>query len=147
VRWPGIVTLVLGIAQVALAITLVTTTGLGSAGVALAGAIVLTMKNAIFTPWYCARILKQPAWTFIAPMVPSLVAAVAVTGAAYCVADALGSTRLLPLALAGAGLGLVYAPLCLLLAFRHSERLAVLRLITGRRDEAGPIDPVDPAVP
>ena len=65
VRWPGIVTLVLGVMNVLLGITLAGPLGLGLMGVALSGCIVLTLKNVVFTPWYAARLCGLPPWPFL----------------------------------------------------------------------------------
>jgi membrane protein EpsK len=72
VRLPAIVTLLMGIANTVLALTLATLTDWGYLSIAVAGAIILTSKNTIFTPLYVARILQLPWYTFY----PSLLAAV-----------------------------------------------------------------------
>ncbi len=54
---PGLISLAFGFLNFILAILLSVTFDLGIYGVALAGAIVLTAKNAIFTPLYAAYIL------------------------------------------------------------------------------------------
>ncbi len=58
VKIPALVTLFLGLVNVLLAILLIKSTNLGYYGVALAGAAVLTLKNALFTTYYVARILE-----------------------------------------------------------------------------------------
>jgi membrane protein EpsK len=68
VRIPGIVTMLMGIGNVALAIVLSKRLGWGIYGIALAGTIMLTAKNAIFTPVYAAHILKIHYATFIKPI-------------------------------------------------------------------------------
>ncbi len=65
VVWPGLVTLIMGIANLVLAIFLAKYVGWGIYGVAVAGAILLTAKNALFTPIYGALILRQPWYTFL----------------------------------------------------------------------------------
>ena len=40
----------------------------------LASAIVLTLKNAIFTPWYTARVLGVQSVTFTRSMLPGIIA-------------------------------------------------------------------------
>lgn len=64
VKIPGLVTLFSGLFNLILAILLVKYTNLGFYGVALAGAIALTLKNAIFTPWYTSKILKIENYFF-----------------------------------------------------------------------------------
>jgi len=74
VKIPGIVTLIMGIGNVLLAIILSLYTGWGYYGVAIAGAIVLTSKNAIFTPWYATRVLQVSKKTFFRAMLPGVIA-------------------------------------------------------------------------
>lgn len=78
VRVPGVVTLVMGIGNIALAIALPLLTGWGYYGVAAAGAIVLTTKNALFTPWYATKILGVDVHTFTRSMLPGVVTAIIV---------------------------------------------------------------------
>lgn len=65
VKIPGLVTLFLGIVNLILAITLVLYTQLGIYAIILAGAIVLTSKNALFLPLYSANILGLPKFIFM----------------------------------------------------------------------------------
>lgn len=71
VKLPGLVTFFMGIVNVVCAYLLGVTFGMGIIGVALGGAIVLTLKNAIFTPIYGAKILHLPATSFIKPLINS----------------------------------------------------------------------------
>lgn len=68
VKLPGWVTLVMGMGNLFLAIFLSKFCGWGLYGIAGAGAIVLTIKNAFFTPFYAAHILGLPLLTFIKPI-------------------------------------------------------------------------------
>lgn len=76
VRVPGLVTFFMGIGNFALAVAIPLVTGWGYYGVAIAGAIVLTMKNTIFTPWYATKVLGVNTHTFTQSMLPGIVAAV-----------------------------------------------------------------------
>ncbi len=67
VRVPAVVTLVMGGFNLALAVTAAAYLGWGAMGVAVAGAAVLSAKNAIWTPLYTARILKVRWHTFFKP--------------------------------------------------------------------------------
>ncbi|MEZ4642790.1 MAG: oligosaccharide flippase family protein [Chloroflexota bacterium] len=82
VRWPGIITLLFGVINLLLAIWWVRWDTMGI-GIALAGAIVLTIKNSIFTPIYGAYIQKLPWYTFLWPILPSLVGFVLVSVSGY----------------------------------------------------------------
>jgi len=64
VRIPGIVSIFMGFANFILAIILSNIPGWGYYGVAIAGAIVLTLKNTFFTPWYATKVLNVDKNTF-----------------------------------------------------------------------------------
>lgn len=64
VRLPGLLTCCMGIINLLLALLLAGPIGLGMYGVAIAGAIMLTTQNLIFTPWYTAHILGIKYKTF-----------------------------------------------------------------------------------
>jgi len=76
VRLPGIVTCVMGVGNLLLALGLGIFTDMGMYGVAFAGALMLTLKNALFTPVYGATIIHQPWHTFLKEMA-TITAAVA----------------------------------------------------------------------
>jgi len=65
VRWPGLVTFFMGVVNLVLALSFIKYFNWGVYGVAIAGAIVLTAKNALFTPIYGAIILHQPWYMFL----------------------------------------------------------------------------------
>ncbi|MEZ4736416.1 MAG: hypothetical protein R3E79_55730 [Caldilineaceae bacterium] len=77
VRWPGLVTLFMGILNVFLAMYWV---GWGQygLGVAVAGAVILTLKNAVFTPLYASRIQRLPWFTYLNDLLPGIIATVIV---------------------------------------------------------------------
>ncbi len=108
VRVPGIVTFFMGIGNFGLAVALPLLTGLGYYGVALAGAIVLTLKNAFFTPWYATRVLGVGAHTFTRSMLPGIVATVLIGVAAATLGAVLSLPALVTLAVAGAVISLAY---------------------------------------
>jgi membrane protein EpsK len=62
VKTPALVTIVMGVANLGLALLLAGPAGWGLYGIAAAGAIMLTAKNVCFTPAYAARILGK-RWT------------------------------------------------------------------------------------
>lgn len=63
VRLPTLVQVGMGVVSAVLAITLARVSGWGMYGVAAAGAIVLTTKNAVFTPAYAAYVPRRPLTT------------------------------------------------------------------------------------
>jgi O-antigen/teichoic acid export membrane protein len=83
VRVPGIVSLISGVVNIILAISLAKWSGLGYLGIAVAGAIVLTSKNVIFTSLYGARILKLPWWTFLPSTINGAIGFLAVSIGSY----------------------------------------------------------------
>ena len=108
VRVPGLVTFFMGIGNFCLAIALPLLTGLGYYGIAAAGAIVLTLKNALFTPWYATRILGVGAHTFTSSMLPGIAATVLIGVLAGALGAVLPLSALVPLAIVGTAITLVY---------------------------------------
>jgi len=108
VRLPGIVTFFMGIGNFALAIALALLTGWGFYGVALAGAIVLTLKNALFTPWYATRILGVGVHTFTRSMIPGIAATALIGILSVLLAIVFPLFALITLAVTGASITLVY---------------------------------------
>jgi O-antigen/teichoic acid export membrane protein len=78
VRIPGIVSFFMGIGNFLLAVMIPYLTGWNYYGVALAGAIMLTLKNAFFTPWYATKILGIPKNTFIKSMIPGVLSVISI---------------------------------------------------------------------
>lgn len=70
---PAVVTLSMGVGNLLLAVALSGPLGLGPYGIALAGAIMLTLRNFVFTPIYSAHITGQHCFkysgSFIKPMI------------------------------------------------------------------------------
>lgn len=80
VRIPGIVTLIMGIANVILALTLPPLLGWGYYGVAIAGAIVLTLRSGFFVPWYATKIMGITPNTFTKSIISGVIAVLIITG-------------------------------------------------------------------
>ena len=87
VRVPALVTLFMGILNLLLAISFVKYLHWGIYGVAIAGAIVLTAKNALFTPVYAARILREPWHTFVRPYLSALGLVIGLTTIGFVIND------------------------------------------------------------
>lgn len=83
VRVPAIVTILGGSANLGLAVVLAKFTSWGPVSVALAGAVVFTLRNSLFTNIYSARILKLSWWRFFPGIFSSVVAALLLGFAAY----------------------------------------------------------------
>jgi len=73
----GSVTVFMGICNLVLAVILSLYSGLGYYGIALAGVIILTLRNAVFTPWFAAKILGKNSGVFIKEIIPAIVAGIA----------------------------------------------------------------------
>ncbi|MFA7535182.1 MAG: oligosaccharide flippase family protein [Desulfuromonadales bacterium] len=80
VKFPAILTFVLGGANLLLAILFATRTNWGFYGVAAAGVIVLTVKNLLFTPFYAAHILELPKFAFFRPLLGGATAFLTLSG-------------------------------------------------------------------
>ena len=112
VRLPGIVTFGTGVINAGLAISLAVWSGWGFISIAIAGAIVNTARNTVFTPIYAARVLKLPWHTFLPSMVNGVLGSVIVGALTYWAASMwpLMSWKLLVLiGLTSSGLYLVMA--------------------------------------
>ena len=132
VRWPGIVSLAMGAGNLALAIILAGPMNLGIYGVAAAGAITLTSKNAIYTPIYTAGILGRRLTAFFGAMMPSVVATALVAGAATAlssVTDLASWPRLLCACIA---VTVPYVPLAYFLLISGEERQTIRSLVFQR---------------
>jgi membrane protein EpsK len=77
VKVPGLVTLAVGVLNLALALLLARGLGWGLYGIAAAGAITLTFRHVVFTPLYGASVLHRPYRTFYRYVIPTLVATLA----------------------------------------------------------------------
>jgi membrane protein EpsK len=108
VRVPGIVTLMMGIGNIALAIVLAHLTNWGYYSVAAAGAMVLTAKNAFFTPWYATKILDAETNTFTRSMIPGVIATILVGISAASISFIFTFSSIIMLFVAGAGISIIY---------------------------------------
>lgn len=132
VRLPGIMTLVMGMVNAFLAVALALWSGWGYMSIAIAGAIVLTTKNAIFTPLYNAHILRVPWWTFQISLVKSTLAWFGVFLLSYWAASTFVLHSLLELAIAGSLIGCLYLVIILLIGMNKQERLYLLQTVRAR---------------
>ncbi|MFY9540484.1 MAG: oligosaccharide flippase family protein [Methanosarcina flavescens] len=108
VRVPGIVTFIMGIGNFLLAVMIPYLTGWNYYGVALAGAIMLTLKNAFFTPWYATKVLGISRATFVKSMIPGVISMALTAGASHLVADYFQISSLISLLICGIILTAIY---------------------------------------
>lgn len=108
VRIPGIVTLVMGIGNFLLAIIIPYITGWGYYGVAVAGMIMLTIKNSLFTPWYATKVMGISSNTYIKSMIPGVLSALVIAGVINILNDYFDISTLSQLVMCGSMLFLIY---------------------------------------
>jgi len=133
VRVPALVTVVMGAANLGLALLLAGPMHWRLYGIAAAGAIMLTAKNVFFTPAYGAHVLGK-RWTSFCPEL-GLIVGVTAGGIALCRA----ALWLRPIGgwFDLAGVGLVVCAIYALIAYRvflnDEERGMVRRMLPGQR--------------
>lgn len=131
VRLPALVTLFMGVINLVLAISFVRYLNWGIYGVAIAGTIVLTAKNALFTPVYAAIILRAPWHTFVRPYLSALGLLIGLMASGYVLTRSAGPISLLNLMLFSLAIGIIgLAAVWLILP--RSDRRVMLTLIPGR---------------
>ncbi|MBU6398926.1 MAG: oligosaccharide flippase family protein, partial [Verrucomicrobia bacterium] len=131
VKVPALVTMVMGIANLGLALWLAGPAHWNLYGIAAAGAIMLIVKNVCFTPIYGAYVLGRPCWIFFR----ELALIVVVTAVSFLLCRGLlwlrpiaGWDQLITLSLAVSALYGLVVYQCILSA---EERRMVRKLIPG----------------
>jgi membrane protein EpsK len=126
VRLPGILTCIMGVANLGLALVLVFWTNMGMYGVAVAGAVMLTLKNALFTPIYGALIIRQKWHIFLVELMWAIIA----TGAVYVVSTWLfhliSIGFWMELILWSLPIGILYIILIWAIALNNDERAIII---------------------
>ncbi|KUG19396.1 hypothetical protein ASZ90_010877 [hydrocarbon metagenome] len=74
VRIPAMVTIVAGILNLILALTLPGVSGLGMYGVAIAFILAMWLRNVVFVPWYAAKVQGVAPAMFYKPTIPGTLA-------------------------------------------------------------------------
>ena len=120
---PGIVTLVMGAANLGLALLLAGPVGWGLYGVAAAGAIMLTAKNLVFTPIYTACCLKRSPLVFFRQMFGTTSATIVTAVSCYGLARLVDLSGWFRLGTAAAAVSLVYLAIVLLTLVTADERV------------------------
>ena len=109
VRIPGLVTIMLGTANLILAIVIPFVTGWGYYGVAVAGVIILTFRHTLFVPWYAARVLSIPMSSYLKSLISGALALLLTWGAAAGIAVVTTTLPLLSaLMIGGIAISLIY---------------------------------------
>jgi len=125
VRIPGLVTFFMGIGNFLLAVIIPYFTGWNYYGVALAGAIMLTLKNAFFTPWYATKVLGVSRTTFLNSMIPGIVAMVLTGIVSGLVANYLQISDIVSLLVFGIVLTAVYILITWEFGLKQLERQTI----------------------
>jgi membrane protein EpsK len=128
VRVPGLVTLFMGLVNAIVAFAVAGVDGRGL-GVALAGATVLTVKNALFTPLYAARITSERVSTYWGSVVPGLILTGLVTLAAWSAQNLIAFGSVVDLLVGTVAGGAVYLLGMLWFGLRSGDREALARMI------------------
>ena len=122
VRLPGIVTLIMGFGNLALAVILALFSGWGFYGVAAAGAIVLTLKNAVFIPWYATKVMGVRVYFFMRAMLPGMAAGLLLCVFAAVLGSFLPLYSVFSLIITGGILAVVYSILMWRIGLSIGER-------------------------
>lgn len=129
IRIPGYVTLSLGVVNVALALLLAGPIGWGLYGVAAASAIVLTVKNALFTPYYGARVIRRPARQLYQGLAFSVTLSMSMAVAAFLAVRLCAPATWLHVGLLGSGFAAIYVVVVYWLILSAQERVACREMV------------------
>lgn len=131
IRWPGIVTLISGVAGLALSIMLAMWGKWGAVGVAVAVAAAWTVKNALYMPIYTAHIMELRWWAFFPALVPGVLGTLLVTFVSYSSTVGRMPATWLALGSSAAVVSIVYAIAVWLLGLNRDDRHLLRRLLGG----------------
>jgi len=129
VKLPGIVTLLMGGMNLVLAIWIPLTFNTGYYGVALAGAIVLTLKNAIFTPWYATHVMGIKTGIFFRQMATGIGATFTIFGIGVLLSRMYQMTSWIQLIVVGTVVSVLYAFSVWFLVMAPAERKIFMKII------------------
>lgn len=135
VRIPGIVTFAMGVLNLILAILFPIVFGWGIYGVAAAGAIVLTLKNFVFTTLYGSYIAHKPWYTFMSSMIPCLIAASLIAFCSLLIGRSYHINSWFSLFICSAIIGLVYFSV-IFISFRNQRDKILALLSSGLSKES-----------
>jgi O-antigen/teichoic acid export membrane protein len=122
VRVPGLVSCLLGLTSLGLSILMLVGTDFGYYGVAIANGLVLTLKNAIFTPLYAARLLEVPTFTFLRGQAKAVLGFALALSVVWAIHWYFPVTGYVDFLVSGTLAGLMAAAVCLLLLTATDRR-------------------------
>jgi membrane protein EpsK len=129
IRIPGIITLFMGVGNVILVFSLPLLLGWGYYGVAVSGAIMFTLKNTFFTPWYTTKIMGISTNTFTKSMIAGVLAALIIAGLSAIIGKIFIISSLINLAMFGGIISIVYIIVIWFIGLNQYEREIVTNYI------------------
>jgi len=135
VKVQGLVTLVLGFVNIGLAIALARWSGWGIAGIAMAAAIVWTIKNCLFLSGYCAVLLRLPWWSFCVPLAAGALGTLAIGLTGRFISQLWWPTNWSTLGAMAATVAIFYSIIAYYVSLNRSDR-DLLWSILDRRSRA-----------
>ena len=129
VRLPGLLTCAMGVINLYLGILLAGPLGWGMYGVAAAGAIMLTLKNAVFTPLYAAHFMRVPLHRFFKEILITVTATIGIAGLSFVGGRFLHLHGWWQLIGFGTGLGAVWCLAAYTVLLTVDERLHLKRML------------------
>ncbi|NJN53429.1 MAG: oligosaccharide flippase family protein [Anaerolineae bacterium] len=130
VRWPAIVSIILGVFNLFLALWWVHW-GKYGLGVAVASGIVLTLRNAVFVPIYGARIQNLPWYTFYKSVVPGMLGLLLAVLISFVVANRFNVESWVQLVVAGICVAFPY--IAILFFFLTKEEKQIMQRYLRKR--------------
>jgi O-antigen/teichoic acid export membrane protein len=131
-RIPALATIVSGIANLLLSVILSTKTGCGYYGVAVAGAIVLTIRHFFFVPMYATKVLGISSNPFKIPMIQVFMSTVIVAGLASIINYFSDISDLVTLIVCCGIITLIYLPIVWFVFMNEPERNLIESFIPTR---------------
>jgi len=134
VKFPGTVSLIMGVVNVILALALASKAGWGFYGVAAAGAIALTMKNGVLINLYTSHILKKPWYAFMTATIPAISGAVFVAGGCWLTSQLITVNSWFRLCAGSILVVLLYSTLTYFVVLSKEDRTFLLNFLPGQKD-------------
>ncbi|MBP6991045.1 MAG: oligosaccharide flippase family protein [Spirochaetes bacterium] len=128
VRIPGWMSLIMGLGNVIL-VVLFSKNGWGLYGIALSGAIMLTLKNTFFIPLYTSSILNISRLTYIRAMSPGFCSAVLICLISFSISNFFSISNWVDLIFSSALIGIAYTIFIWFVILSREERRMIYSLI------------------
>jgi len=130
VKVPGIVTLVLGVVNVVMGVFFSLWWGL--IGIAIADAVMLLVKNTIFTPIYVANFQNLPWTTYLKPLIPGVIGSFLCLGSGLWISNRFVLDGWMKLIAAAIVIGLAFLVYAVLVIRNKQEVLSLVKGIRGK---------------